>query len=121
MTKPCAEELTASSELADDALADAILQGLRKAGTWGLSKPLINVLLGRNLPVATVNIWPGCKPPAKLSASKYPRDQDTVDRGRYGTTPTASKGTSKLPNLFVVRTFVPVFLRPLYQKTLKIK
>jgi len=56
VTKPCAEELTASSELADDALADAILQGLRKAGTWGLSKPLINVLFGRNLPVATVNL-----------------------------------------------------------------
>src|SRR5262249_41678208 len=28
VTKPCAEELTASSELADDALTDAILQGL---------------------------------------------------------------------------------------------
>ena len=56
MTKPCAEELTASSELADDALADAILQGLRKAGTWGLSKSVIDILFGHNLPVATVNI-----------------------------------------------------------------
>jgi len=56
MTKPRAEEPTASSELADDALADAILQGLRKAGTWGLSKSVIDILFGHNLPVATVNI-----------------------------------------------------------------
>jgi|AmaraimetFIIA100_FD_contig_61_580764_length_1401_multi_5_in_0_out_0_1 hypothetical protein len=53
MTKSCAEE---PSELADDALADAILQELRKAGTWGLRKPSINVLFGRKAPVATVNI-----------------------------------------------------------------
>jgi hypothetical protein len=75
MTEPRAEESTASGELADDALTHAILQGLRKAGTWGLSKPLINILFGRNLQLRwSTSPWPGCKLPAKPSAGRYPRD-----------------------------------------------